>query len=262
VGARSFLLHGLLAGLIAGFIAFGVASVVGEPTVEAAISLEGTLEESAPATDDHSHDEGTAAHSHEEEAAEISRDTQSGIGLLVGMLAAGLVLGGLTGLAAATALGRMGSLAPTASTALVVAIGALSFSIVPFLKYPATPPAAGDPTTIDERTASYFAFVALSVAAAVAAVWLSRRLRDRGGFVACAVAVGAYVVVLATAAALLPGAPVADFPGQLLWEFRVASLLGLVALWATIAVVLTGLVDRAWRRAQADTERRELAASL
>ena len=40
MNARDFLVRGLLAGLIAAFVAFGVAYVVGEPPVRAAIALE------------------------------------------------------------------------------------------------------------------------------------------------------------------------------------------------------------------------------
>ena len=40
MSARDFLIRGLLAGLIAAFAAFGVAYVVGEPSVRAAIALE------------------------------------------------------------------------------------------------------------------------------------------------------------------------------------------------------------------------------
>ena len=38
--ARDFLIRGLLAGLFAGLVAFGVAYVVGEPSVDAAIAIE------------------------------------------------------------------------------------------------------------------------------------------------------------------------------------------------------------------------------
>lgn len=248
MGARSFLVHGLLAGLIAGLVAFGAASVVGEPTIEAAIALE---ESHAP------------THDHVEEAP-VSRATQSTVGLAAGTVGSGLVLGGLLGLVAAGAVGRLGRLGPTGSTALTGAVATVSFALVPFLKYPATPPAAGDPTTIDERTATYFGLVVLSVAAAVGAVVLATRLlrSGRSGYAAGAVAVVGYLAVVGVAAALLPSADVGEFPGQLLWEFRVAALLVLLALWGSLTLVLTGLVNRQWRRVRVDEARRELAASL
>lgn len=271
MGARQFLLHGLLAGLVAGLVAFGVASVVGEPAVEAAIALE---EQAAAPSGEHDHDHTDEAdaghtHSHEEsgdadEEAVVSRATQSGLGLAVGTVASGLVLGGLLGLVAAAAMGRLGGLGPVASTALVGGVAATAFALVPFWKYPATPPAAGDPTTIDERTATYFGFVALSVLAALAAVWLAVRLlrSGRSGYAACAAAVVGYVAVVGTAAAVLPAADVGDFPGQLLWEFRARALVVLVALWGTLVLVTTGLVDRSWRALLVSEERRAFKASL
>jgi hypothetical protein len=263
VGARQFLLHGLLAGLIAGFVAFGVASVVGEPAVEAAIALEGQAADGGTHDHGHSHEEA-----HEEagaaEEAVVSRATQSGLGLALGTVASGLVLGGLLGLVAAAAMGRLGGLGPVASTALVGGVAATAFALVPFWKYPATPPAAGDPTTIDERTATFFGFVALSVLAALAATWLAVRLlrSGRSGYAACAAAVVGYVAVVGTAAAVLPAAEVDGFPGQLLWEFRARALVVLVALWGTLVLVTTGLVDRSWRALLASEERRAFKASL
>ena len=57
MGARTFLVHGLLAGLLAGIAAFVVAYTVGEPQVDKAIALEEAA--SAPASDghDHTHDD-------------------------------------------------------------------------------------------------------------------------------------------------------------------------------------------------------------
>ena len=66
ISARDFLVRGLLAGLFAGLVAFGVASVVGEPSVNAAIAIE----ESA-AADPHEHGavtDETPGHSHGDEA--------------------------------------------------------------------------------------------------------------------------------------------------------------------------------------------------
>ena len=40
LSVRSFLVRGLLAGLVAGIVAFGVAYVVGEPSIDAAIAIE------------------------------------------------------------------------------------------------------------------------------------------------------------------------------------------------------------------------------
>jgi hypothetical protein len=268
---RTFLVHGLLAGLVAGLAAFLVAYVVAEPQVDAAIALE---EAGSAEPAEHSHDEGTAAHSHSDhgeeaghthgEGAEVSRSTQSTWGLATGTLLLGTVLGGATALAAAFALGRLGRLDARGSTAVVTLVGFVATALVPFLKYPPTPPAVGDGETIGERTALYFGFWALSLVAAVAAVVLARRLLEPlGGLGAVVAATVAYLVVVVGIGTALPTVnELGDFPADVLWYFRRESLLTLVALWSVLGVVLTALVGRDADRVVAAQRRREAAAAL
>ncbi|MFG1719046.1 CbtA family protein [Micromonospora chalcea] len=257
---RTFLVHGLLAGLIAGFAAFLVSYVVAEPQVNAAIALE----EAGAA--EHPHDNATAeqSHSHDEEEAEVSRGTQSTGGLALGTILVGIVLGGATALAAAFAAGRLGSLSARASTAVVAAVGFVATALVPFLKYPATPPAVGSGDTINERTALYFGFWALSLAAAIGAVVLARRLLPQlGAYSAVLAGAGAYLVVVVVAGALLPTVnEVGDFPADTLWYFRISSITTLAATWAVLGAMLTGLVGRDADRAAERLRRQELAATL
>ena len=270
---RTFLVHGLLAGLLAGVAAFVVAYTVGEPQVDKAIALEAVSDSEAagaPASDGHdqtltgsSDSDESAGHSHGDEAV-VSRTTQSTLGLATGTLALGVVLGGFTGLLAAAGLGRLGGLRPAASTALVALLAAVSFSVVPFLKYPATPPAVGSGETIDSRTAVYFGFLAVSVLGVLAAVAVARRAARRWAAVPGVLAGAAtYVVVAAVAALAFPKIDeLGSFPASILWDFRIASLLTLVAMWVVIGAALTALVDRTWRQHSAVRARKELAASL
>ncbi len=252
VTARTFLVRGLLAGLAAGLLAFIVGFAVGEPPIDAAIALEEAAAAPAPEThthtegaQDHAHDEA-ATHSHDEEEGGISRTTQKTWGLATATLAIGVALGGIVALIAAAAAGRLGRLGLVGSTALVTAIGFVSFALVPFLKYPAAPPAVGSGDTIGERTAYYFGFVVISVGAAVVAVLAARTLQQRiGGYWAVVVAAIGYVLVVAVAAAVMPAVnELGDFPADVLWQFRVSSLLTLATLWAGIGVVLTALLRR------------------
>jgi predicted cobalt transporter CbtA len=263
--ARNFLVRGLLAGLVAGLLAFAVAFVVGEPHVEAAIAVEeATAAHEAehaenPPADGHTHD-----HEGDDEGTVVSRANQSTWGLATGTLAVGIALGGVTGLAAAFAVGRIGRLRPSQSTALVSLIGFVAVTLVPFLKYPATPPAVGNPDTIGGRTLEYFGLMGLSILAAVGAVALATRVLDSfGTYRAVLVAAGGYLVVVIAAAVLLPAVnEVADFPADTLWYFRLASLLTLATLWSGIGVVLTGLIGRLYERESLAAARRDLAASL
>lgn len=262
---RDFLVRGLLVGLLAGIAAFLVAHQVGEPQVEAAIALE---EAAAPAAapETHTHEDGaTHTHSHSaDEGAVVSRATQSTWGLATGTLAVGVALGGIMALVSAAAVGRLGRLGAAQSTALVVGVGFVAYALVPFLKYPATPPAVGSGDTIGSRTGLYFGFVLLSVVAAVVAVVLASRSWQRvGALPAVGGAAVGYVLVMAVAAGIFPAVDeLGDFPAGTLWSFRVASLLTLAALWGVLALGLAWAVQGLAASARAVEDRRALAASL
>ncbi|MDN5746113.1 MAG: CbtA family protein, partial [Nocardioidaceae bacterium] len=71
------------------------------------------------------------------------------------------------------------------------------------------------------------------------------------------------LVVGVVAGLLLPtGNELGDFPADTLWYFRRASLITLLTLWGAIGVLLIGLLGRLHDRAVAETDRRELAASI
>lgn len=266
----NFLIRGLLAGLLAGLVAFSVAYTIGEPQVDAAIAIEEAGAAAAPAgeADGHTHshaDDAAEAAPAEEEVFEVSRATQSTWGLLTGTVGVGVALGGITALGAAFALGRLGRLSPTQSTAVVAAIGFVAISLVPFLKYPATPPAVGNPETIGQRTELYFGFLALSILVAVAET-VGAAVLLKGGrsvFQATVIPALGFVAILGIAAAALPTVnEVGAFPADVLWSFRLSSILTLAALWATLGIVLTGLIGRLHARESAEQARREFAASL
>ena len=241
---RSLLVWGLLAGLVGGLLAFGFASAFGEPAVERAIALE----ESAGG---HAHGEQEPEHAHAEEEAPVTRAFQATGGLGIGAVAYGLGLGGLFGIAFAFAYGRIGRLTPRATALALAAIGYVAVVLVPFLTYPANPPAVGQESTIEERTALFFAVIGISVVVAAVAGSLSGRLAPRlGGWTAGLVAVLGYVVVMTAVAKLLPTFREVPegFPGDLLWEFRVASLGTSAVLWATIGVVFAVLMHRSTTR--------------
>lgn len=255
--ARAFLVRGLLVGLLAGFATFLVAHQVGEPHVETAIALEESAPAEAPTADGHTH-------SHEEGDAVVSRHNQRTWGLLTGSLVVGTALGGIIALLSAAALGRLGRLTPGQSTATVTGIGFLAFALVPFLKYPATPPAVGSGETIGDRTSWFFAFLLVSLAFAALSTLLAVRVAEQSGAYAGVLSgVGLYLIAMIVTGQLMPTVnELGDFPADVLWYFRRASLLTFTTTWAVIGIGLTGLVGRLHRADQAQAERRALAASL
>jgi hypothetical protein len=260
MSARAFLVRGLLAGLLAGFAAFLVAHEVGEPHVERAIALE----EAAAADHSAAHTHSDEADSEEDAGTVVSRGTQRTWGLLTGSLVVGTAFGGLVALVSAGVVGRIGRLRPGQSTALVALIGFVAVALVPFLKYPATPPAVGNPDTIGERTGYYFAFLLISVVLAVIATLVAVRLHEQiGTYAAVLTGAGSYVVVMVVTGVLMPTVnEVGAFPADTLWFFRLASLFTLATMWAGIGIALVGMVGRLHGRATATAARRELAASL
>ncbi|GAA1914671.1 CbtA family protein [Nocardioides hwasunensis] len=264
---RNFLVTGLLAGLFAGVLTFAVANVFGEPSIDTAIGIEeaGSAAEAPAADDGHSHEDGEeAGHSHGDEGTEVSRGTQKTWGLATAFLIVGPALGGLVGIASAFAMGRLRRLTPPQSTALIALLGFVAVALVPFAKYPATPPAVGDGDTIGQRTGYYFAFLVVSVLAMVGAVLLGRMLlASLRTTEAVAVAAAAYLLVVVVVGHLMPTVnELGDFPADTLWYFRRASLVTLATLWALIGIIMTALVARQHEKATLAHAKREMAASL
>lgn len=232
ISVRALLVRGMLAGLVAGALALVVAYFLGESRVDAAIALE--------EAHSHSHDHGGG-----EEL--VSRGMQATGGLATGVLVFGVAVGGIAALVFCYALGRLGRFGPRATAALIAGAALLTVYLVPFLKYPANPPAVGNPDTIGRRTALFFLMVALSVLLAVAAVILGRRLAPRlGNWNATIAAAAGYVLVTGLAYAFLPSFDEVgkDFPASLLWEFRLATLAVQVTLWTTFGLVFGYLTER------------------
>ena len=225
---------GLLAGLFAGLFAF----FVGEPLLDRAIAVE------------EAHAEGSGAH-HEEEV--FARPTQkAGLFFATGLF--GVTVGGVFGLAFAFFRARLAARGDLRrSVALAGALFAGAF-LIPFLKYPANPPAVGDPETIGARTAAYFTLVALSLLAVLVAWLAARRLRE-GGVRATRrrliVGSGLIVTVIALFLVLPAGPSAGDVPAGLLWGFRLSSFGTQLVFWAGLGVLFGLLCERANGRGRA-----------
>lgn len=232
---RRGLLIGALAGLLAGL--FGLA--VGESRVQRAIDVEQRqLARGA----------GTAPRADEQL---VSRDGQRA-GLPLATTLYGAFLGGLFACAFAVARGRVGAASDwQLSTRLAAALFA-ALVLIPFLKYPANPPAVGDPATIGQRTAAYLVLLAACLLALLAGVRAARAVRaDAAPWARPLVAGATFLGTVVLAMVLLPAAEAvpASFPSDLLWEFRLTSLGTQLVLWATLGTGFGVLTHRAAARA-------------
>lgn len=228
---RALLICGLLAGVCGGLVATGFAELVGEPPVEEAIAFE---ESQSPA-------DAPA------EPELVARGLQRGVGLVTAASVYGLALGGLFALAFAAVYGRIGRASPARTALWLAAVVFVVVFLVPFVKYPANPPAVGDPDTLAARTNLYFAMMSISLLAAVAAARVHAVLaRRRSPSSATGLALASYVVVVVATGLALPsaGEPPAGFPAATLWEFREASVGTQLVLWTALGLVFAGTAPR------------------
>ncbi|GLW12826.1 membrane protein [Microtetraspora sp. NBRC 13810] len=243
---RTLLVRGLLVGLAAGLLAAVFAFFVGEPQVDNAIAIEQAASQTAEAGHDdgaapHSHaeDEAAPAHSHGEDEL-VSRPGQQA-GLFLALALYGVSVGGIFGLAYAGLRGRVGPRSDRAFAAFLAGAAFVAAVLVPFLKYPANPPAVGDPETIGSRTTLYLVMVAIGLLSLGVAAACARQFPRYGP----AAGTAGFLVPVIVAWALLPTVDEVPggFPATLLWDFRVASLGTQLVLWTSIGV-LYGLVTR------------------
>jgi predicted cobalt transporter CbtA len=231
---------GLLAGLLAGFFAF----FFGEPSMDGAIQIE----EAAAAGQ---HEEAVVGgHSHKQEEEVFSRSTQK-IGLFFATGLSGVLVGGLFGMAYAYFGGRLASESEWTRSLSLAGAAFFGAFLVPFLKYPASPPTIGEPSTIGSRTTAYFAMVTLSLLVVLGAWYVARTLRERGvAAPARQLAVGLGIAVtMGVLFLILPAAPdPGEFPAGLLWDFRISSLGTQLVLWVGLGVIFGLLCERANRR--------------
>jgi predicted cobalt transporter CbtA len=231
---RTLLVRGLWVGLVAGLLVLGFAYLFGEASIDRAIDFE-----AAHAAGEHGKTEL------------VSRSVQSTVGLATATAVYGVAFGGIFALVFAAVSGRIGHFRPRATAGLLALVGFVSVGLVPFLKYPANPPAANDAASIDERTGLYVAMVIISVAITIAAIALGLRLAPRFGvWNATLLGAAAFVFVVASVQLALPtvNETPADFPATVLYQFRVASLGSQAVLWATLGLLFGWLTDRSLSR--------------
>ncbi|MFI7240296.1 CbtA family protein [Streptomyces cyaneofuscatus] len=236
ISVRALLVRGMIAGVIAGALALAVAYFLGESQVDAAIAIE----------EAHSHAAHGGGGGEEEEL--VSRTMQATGGLATALLVFGVAVGGIAALVFAYALGRIGNFGPRATAALIAGAALITVYVVPFLKYPANPPAVGNPDTIGKRTTLFFLMVALSLLLAVAAVIIGKRLAPGlGNWNATIAAAAGFVLAIGLAYAFLPSFDEVgkDFPASLLWKFRLSTLAVQTTFWAGFGLIFGYLTERA-----------------
>jgi hypothetical protein len=275
--------RGMLCGALAGLLAFVFGRVFAEPYVQRAIDYEAGRDAAQVAMD-------SAAKAAElpAEPELFSRAIQADVGMGVGMIAFGLGMGALFAIVYVICLGRVGRVRPRPLALLVAVAGFLGLYLVPFLKYPANPPAVGQADTIGQRTAMYLVMVLSSVVLLALSVWLGQRLRARfGTWNASLLAGAAFVLAITIVMAALPSfglpgsgqaratatetpLPLVDgqgairypgFPADVMFYFRLYSVAGPLVLWSAIGLLFAPMADRVLGQATRTADRVDATAA-
>jgi predicted cobalt transporter CbtA len=213
---RRLLKEGVLAGMAGGGALALVLRLIGEGPIGRAVALEGGGGEEI-----------------------FSRGTQQ-LGGMAAAVVYGAALGAVFTVVYAAVRHRLQATDDwRASVALAVA-GFAGVFLLPFLKYPANPPAVGDPDTIGRRTALYLLAVAWSLVATWGGWRAWRALRARGMPVhtAAPATLAVWVGLAAAGLVALPSNPdPVNAPATLIWQFRLATLAGAATFWSVVGLV-------------------------
>ena len=218
------LLSGALAGTILGLVNQGIV----EPYISSAIDLENQAAE----------EQGEIINPSEFTAYRIWQRT--------GSIAAGAVLGtslgALFGIVFAYGRQMLPGSTNLKKTLVLAGVMWLALYLIPALKYPANPPAVGDPETIYLRQGLYLAIITISGLAALGLGVAYKKMPEKSRkFLAPAI----YAAIVATAFFALPANPDAmNAPMDLVNGFRMASGATMTMFWFMLGAILGVLWDR------------------
>ncbi|MDE0805489.1 MAG: CbtA family protein, partial [Acidimicrobiales bacterium] len=145
----------LMAGVAVGVLMGAYMFLVVEPTVDEAIELEESFVAAQPV--------GAGA---EDAEPLFSRDEQTAGGVAANLVYAAIV-SCIFGVVYAKVRHRLPGASDFVRSVSLAAVAFGAVALIPAIKYPANPPAVGDPDTVNERTVQYLALIILSLVAAV-----------------------------------------------------------------------------------------------
>jgi predicted cobalt transporter CbtA len=115
--------------------------------------------------------------------------------------------------------------------------------LVPALKYPANPPAVGDPETIYYRQTLYIAFVLISGFSALGLAFLYKKLAKMQA--KTVILPAAYAAIMVAAYLTVPANPDAiTAPMDLVMNFRMVSAFTMSIFWGLVGFILGSFWDK------------------
>jgi len=265
---KQLIARGTLSGAAAGLVAFIFARIFAEPVISKAIDYESARDAAQDALDKAA---GIAVPPAGPDI--FSRTIQMDVGIGAGLILFGAAMGALVAVGYVVAIGRVGKIRPFQLALILPLFYFLAVYMVPFLKYPANPPAIGHEETIRDRGMLYLTTVTVSCIAMFLAVYFGQKLHRRISlYYTVLIMSAAFIVVMGILFVILPplghlSANVAQFgkqdtetplplkdaagnivfpgfPADLLAKFRVYSIINQVILWGGIALLFAPQAQR------------------
>jgi predicted cobalt transporter CbtA len=225
----TFIAITLLSGAIAGAILGTINQIIVEPFIDRAIDIEN---QNAIAAGELFNPNDYAAYRIWQKGGEIAAGT-----------VLGLSIGALFGIVFAYARGSLPGSSNKKKAVILAGVMWLVLFLVPAFKYPANPPAVGDPETISYRQSIYLAFLAISGFSALGLAYLYRKMGSMKA--KKAVVPATYVAIMAVAFVAMPANPdQIAAPMDLVISFRIASAFTMSVFWGLMGVILGMFWDR------------------
>ena len=219
----------LLAGAIAGTILGAINQVAVEPYIDYAVELEM---------------QNTNQSSQIINPAEFTayRLWQRGGEMLAGTIL-GLSIGSLFGIVFAYTHSSVPGSNNKKKALIVAGIMWFVLFLMPALKYPANPPAVGDPETIYYRQSLYVAFLVISGFSALGLAFLYRKMGALN--IKKAIIPAAYAAIISGAYLAMPANPdPINAPMDLVMGFRITSAITISMFWGLLGVIFGTFWDK------------------
>ena len=219
----------LLAGAIAGTFLGAINQVVVEPYIDHAIELE---KQSTGQSDQIINPTEFTAYRFWQKGGEIAAGT-----------ILGLSIGSLYGIVFAYTRGLVPGSNNKKKALIVAGIMWFVLFLMPALKYPANPPAVGNPETIYYRQSLYIAFLAISGFSALGLAFLYQKVASLN--INKAIIPSAYAAIMAGAYLAMPANPDSiNAPIDLVIGLRLTSAITISMFWGLLGIIFGTFWDK------------------
>ena len=228
----TFVIITLFSGVIAGIVLGLITQAVVEPFIDRAISIE------------------TQRHIARGESIDTAQQSQYRIwqkgGEVVAAAMYGISLSALFGIVFVYSRRSLSGFTNKKKALFLAAVMFFVIFLIPALKYPANPPAVGNPSTIYYREMLYVGFIAVSGFSALALAFSYRRLQiyfpEKPTWLIVPLI---YTLIMISAYIVFPPNPdKVTIPTDLIISFRVASVSTIGIFWGVLGIIVGVLWDK------------------